>query len=379
MKLLCQKSSRIRRHLQVILTVIQSIEQISKAVQNQLSAILPSMIQEMSKLTPRTEGAHMLAQTPRLAAGSTQGLRKRPSASRLAAGSTQGLNEQTEQVSDENEDVQEINAEEFEPPAKKVNLSESTEFSDLNEDSPGRWEASEELSSLLNVFFIDTTLSTCERKQITKEFPRPNIEAVYTPVLDNYLSSLIAGAKGVDKEPKRLQDQILDVVGPLSMVFEHVSGWQSSQDSAETITVPSNNINGLYACLTKALCLLGSINNQLTVQRRKQILDKLNPKLNSLATEPFPDAGKMLFGESFEEKIKQRMKQLGLFQQQLQRNQQISFFAEGSSYRPWRGGQERGRWNYQARGRYSFRTRGRGRGRFPNPQFQTSQAQQSQQ
>jgi hypothetical protein len=68
-----------------------TIEQISKAVQNQLSAILPSMIQEMSKLTPRTEGAHMLAQTPRLAAGSTQGLRKRPSTSRLATGSTQGL------------------------------------------------------------------------------------------------------------------------------------------------------------------------------------------------------------------------------------------------------------------------------------------------
>jgi hypothetical protein len=147
-----------------------TIEQISKAVQDQLSAILPSMIQEVSKLTPRTEGAHMLAQTPRLAAGSTQGSRKRPSTSRLAAGSTQGLNEQTEQVSDENEDVQEINAEEFEPPApaKKANLSESTEFSDLNEDSPGRWEASEELSSLLNVLFIDKTLSTYERKQITK-------------------------------------------------------------------------------------------------------------------------------------------------------------------------------------------------------------------
>jgi hypothetical protein len=126
------------------------------------------MIQEVSKLTPRTEGAHMLAQTPRLAAGSTQGLRKRSSTSRLAAGSTKGLNEQTEQVSDENEDVQKINAEEFEPPGKKANLSESTEFSDLNEDSPGGWEASEELSSLLNVLFIDKTLSTYERKQITK-------------------------------------------------------------------------------------------------------------------------------------------------------------------------------------------------------------------
>jgi hypothetical protein len=195
------------------------------------------------------------------------------------------------------------------------------------------------------------------------------------------LSSLIAGAKGVDKEPKRLQDQILDVVGPLSMVFERVSGWQSSQDSAETITVPSYNINGLYACLTKALCLLGSINNQLTVQQRKQILDKLNPKLNSLATEPFPDAGKMLFGESFEEKIKQRNETARIISAATAKKPANQFFRRGapSSYRPWRGGQERGRWNYQARGRYSFRTRGRGRGRFPNPQFQTSQSQQNQQ
>ena len=110
-------------------------------------------------------------------------------------------------------------------------------------------------------------LSSYERKQITKEFPSPDVESVYTPVLDNYLSSLVAGAKGVDKEPKRLQDQILDVVGPLSMACEHVSSWQSNQDGVETITTPSSNINGLYARLTKALCLLGSINNQLIIQR----------------------------------------------------------------------------------------------------------------
>ena len=39
-----------------------------------------------------------------------------------------------------------------------------------------------------------------------KEFPRPDVHSVYTPALDNYLSSLITGAKGVDKESKRLQD-----------------------------------------------------------------------------------------------------------------------------------------------------------------------------
>jgi hypothetical protein len=63
-----------------------------------------------------------------------------------------------------------------EPPAKKVNIT--NEFSDLNDDSTvssGRWEASGELSSLLDVLFIDKTLSSYERKQITKEFPGPNV------------------------------------------------------------------------------------------------------------------------------------------------------------------------------------------------------------
>ena len=173
------------------------------------------MFYEISKPTPVQGEQHMLAEN-----------------ARLAAGSTQGRNEQNEQSVDGDE-VEEIHVEGVEPPSKKANLS--GELIDINDDSTvssGRWKASEELSSLLSVLFIDKTLSSYARKQITKEFPRPDVESVYTPVLDSYLSSLVAGPKGVDKKP--------------------------------------------------------------------------NPKLNSLANEPFPEAGKMLFGQSFEEKIKQR-------------------------------------------------------------------------
>ena len=169
-----------------------------------------------------------------------------------------------------------------------------------------RWDASEELSSFLDVVFADKPLSVYDRKQITKEFPRPNVESVFTPVFDGYLGSLVTGAKGVDKEAKKLQDQLLNIVGPLSMAFEYISSWQENEDDSGTITLPTQDVDGLYACLSKALTLLGSVNAQYKVQRKKQVLDKVNPQMSSLASEPFPDGGKNLLGPSFEEKVKKR-------------------------------------------------------------------------
>ena len=135
---------------------------------------------------------------------------------------------------------------------------------------------SKELSNFLDVLFADKPLSLYDRKQITKEFPRPNVESVFTPVLDHYLGSLVTGRKGVDKEAKKLQDQLLDIVGPLSMAFVHISSRQEREDESSSFTL-TQDVEGLYTCLTKALTLLGSINAQYKVQRRKQVLDKLNP------------------------------------------------------------------------------------------------------
>ncbi|PFX17986.1 hypothetical protein AWC38_SpisGene17668 [Stylophora pistillata] len=233
-------------------------EVISKAIQSQLAAMLPTMIHE-TLAKKNLEGTASSSQTlnissislPRLAAGSTQGSNDSV-AVRLAAGSTQGLNDGQVEISD--------------PPSKKTEVSEANE--DVSEDlthPAGRWEASEELSSFLDVMFAGKPLSVYDRKQITKDFPLPNVESVFTPVLDDYLSSFVTGAKGVDKEAKKFQDQFLDIVG-------------------------------------SALTLLGSVNAQYKVHRRKQVLEKLNPQMSSLASEPFPEAGKNLFGPYFEEK-----------------------------------------------------------------------------
>ena len=53
---------------------------------------------------------------------------------------------------------------------------------DYNDDLTipvGRLDASEELSSFLDIVFADKPLSVYDRKQITKVFPHPNVESVF--------------------------------------------------------------------------------------------------------------------------------------------------------------------------------------------------------
>ena len=144
--------------------------------------------------------------------------------------------------------------------------SANEDFSDYITIPAGRWEASKVLSSFLDILFADKPLSVYDRKQLTKEFPHPNVESVFTPVLDDYLGSLVTGAKGVDKEAKKHQDQLLDIVGPLSMAIEHISSWQENEDDSGSITLTTQDVDGLYTCSSKALTLLGSVNAQYKVQ-----------------------------------------------------------------------------------------------------------------
>ena len=61
-----------------------------------------------------------------------------------------------------------------------------------------RWQVSEQLSAFLGTLL--KPLSAFERKAITNMYPRPDVDWVYTPSLDNYLPSLLPGVKTVDKD-----------------------------------------------------------------------------------------------------------------------------------------------------------------------------------
>ena len=69
--------------------------------------------------------------------------------------------------------------------------------------SASRWQASDTLTSFLGT--IHKPLSTFDRKAICRSYQRPDVDAVYTPAVDTYLTSLVPGVKTVDKENKFLK------------------------------------------------------------------------------------------------------------------------------------------------------------------------------
>ena len=111
------------------------------------------------------------------------------------------------------------------PQSKQPRMSES--FDDLDEAEEefpapsSRWLASEQLAAFLETF--RKPLQSFERKTICRNFPRPDVDAVYTPMLDEYLASIVPGIKQADKETKFLQDRVLDAVGPIAFMYEHLN------------------------------------------------------------------------------------------------------------------------------------------------------------
>ena len=99
----------------------------------------------------------------------------------------------------------------------------------------------------------------------------------------------------------------------------------------DSITLSTQDVDGLYACLSKAHTLLGSVDAQHKVQRRKQVLDKLNSQMSSLTFEPFPDASKNLFGPSFEENVKKRNETVKILSKTVPRKSNTQFFQRGTS------------------------------------------------
>ena len=113
------------------------------------------------------------------------------------------------------------------------------EVDELDEDlaSPAsRWQASPELTALIESF--RKPLQPFDRKSMCRKFPRPGVEAAYTPALHNYLCSLVSGVKQADKDSRFLQDRVLDILGPMSFAYEHLNLilQQCEEESSVTLT-----------------------------------------------------------------------------------------------------------------------------------------------
>ena len=65
--------------------------------------------------------------------------------------------------------------------------------------SPVRWVASKEFSSFLELV-ARKPLTNIEKKTLCREYPRPNVDAVYTPELGDYIAALVQGAKATKEK-----------------------------------------------------------------------------------------------------------------------------------------------------------------------------------
>ena len=157
---------------------------------------------------------------------------------------------------------------------------------DILESSSQRWQASEELSALLNVCF-GKALSGFDKRQIVRSCPRPDVDCVYTPVLDKFLPDLVPKCKAEDKVLRKTQDLLLDVAGPIAMSYELV--WQAKENSQAL------DLSMLLSCLTRSLQLLGNVNNHVSAKRRAQVLNKIASKYASLSNESWESNGRELF------------------------------------------------------------------------------------
>ena len=107
--------------------------------------------------------------------------------------------------------------------APELDFQEDTnsDFFDDELFSPNsRWEAREELSTFLNT--ASKRLNRFERRSLLKTFPHPDVNCIYTPSLDQYLKPFVQGVAAPDKPLKELQDKVLDILGPLSTIYENL-------------------------------------------------------------------------------------------------------------------------------------------------------------
>ena len=135
-----------------------------------------------------------------------------------------------------------IDVETYTPARKRawVNTLSENNINDINIDtetteddilSPNsRWEASEELSAFLETA-TSKPLSKFDRRSLVKISPRPDVNAVYAPSMDEYLKPFVQGITLPDKPLKEMQDHILDVFGPLSTVYENLLAMLESSNS----------------------------------------------------------------------------------------------------------------------------------------------------
>ena len=176
---------------------------------------------------------------------------------------------------------------------------ELVEF-DLSVTPENSWKPPAHMGQFLAKHF-NRCLTDAEREAILKDFPRPDVDALQPPKLDEEVKEQLKRSGkdphfGAEKSLYKIQGQLLDVAGPITCLWADLLNPKARVSTENTLL--------LIQC---AWVLLGSTSHSVSQERRKIVWTRINPKLKSLATEEYEKRKSNLFGPGFLEKASKRI------------------------------------------------------------------------
>ena len=173
-------------------------------------------------------------------------------------------------------------------------------------DEDDAWKACDTIITFIKKNF-NQVISTTTRDGIMKDYPKPKIEALFGPKLDEDVKKQIEKAGkdphyGVEKHLYNLQKQILDISGPLTCLWADLLNRDAGVNPKDVILL-----------LQSTLTLLGSASHTITQERRRVALSRINSTIGTLPEDTEENQEKVkettLFGGGFIEKATKRIEE----------------------------------------------------------------------
>ena len=134
-----------------------------------------------------------------------------------------------------------------------------------------------------------------------RDFPKPHCKATVAPRLDDQVKQQLKRKGrdpnyGAEKSLFKIQEQLLDVTGPLTCLWADILNNDAGITPEDTLLL-----------VQRALVLVGSVAHSITLECRKIAWSRINQKLKSLASEEYNERESNLFGPGFLGKASKRL------------------------------------------------------------------------
>ena len=212
------------------------------------------------------------------------------------------------------------------PPAKRPRNDADSDVEEEGEADSPLVPLSEAANAYLESAF-KTKLDNSSRKSKATKFGTPDSRWIRCPKIDAVVIANVAKeAERNDRAASRLQQFWLDAVAPLVMLLER----------DEELQLPVEAIQMVQT----SILLMGNASFHHSTERRRALLQHLNPQLKQLVEESdFKNAAPMLFGDDFGAIAKQRLEAAAALKKTLAPSKWKQGFRQSHPHQNWgRGG-----------------------------------------